>query len=594
MIRVADYIMDRLVAEGIRHIFMITGRGVLYLSDAVARQEELSGISVHHEQAASFAASAYAACRESMGACLVSTGCASTNAITGLLCAWQDAVPCIFISGQNMLQETVRYSGKKIRTFGQQEADIIEVVKPLTKYASMITNAKDIAYEMDKAIYSAQEGRKGPVWIDVPLDIQNMRIEPGELRRYEKSVEAPVCPDKEDMAYVANCLNEAKRPIILLGSGVRAAGAVETLYKFIEEYPVPVVFDAAAADIYGLDNKWSIGVIGTPGGSRAGNFAVQNADLIVSVGCRLSPMTTGPEYHKFGRAAKLLVVDIDREEHAKETVRIDRFIYSDAKIFLEQLIKYEKKDTEKDWLSKCLHWKKIFPKCEQKYKESELVDLYYLADCLSKVLTEDSIFLCDAGIEELICPSTIAFKKGQRCIHPVSQGAMGYALPASIGAYYAGGKKVVAVIGDGSIMMNLQELQTIRYRNLPVIILVTNNNCYSVINKRQKELFRKRTIGTNEADGVNCPSFEKVASAFEIPYKKINGTAELENGLEQLMRMDGPVICEVMCVENQEYISNGYAKTQERKYVQRPIEDQAPFMDRRIFAEEMVIEPIDM
>lgn len=594
MVRVADYIMDRLVEEGIGHIFMITGRGILYLSDAVARQEQLTGISVHHEQAASFAASSYASCRESMGACLVSTGCASTNAITGLLCAWQDAVPCIFISGQNMLQETVRYSGKKIRTFGQQEADIIEVVKPLTKYASMITKAEDIVYEMDKAVYFAQEGRKGPVWIDVPLDIQNMRIEPGELRRYEKTAEEPVYPETEDVAYAVDCLNEAKRPAVLLGSGIRAAGAVDLWYKFMEEYPIPVVFDAAAADIYGLDNQWSIGVIGTPGGSRAGNFAVQNSDLIISVGCRLSPMTTGPEYHKFGREAKLLVVDIDREEHAKGTVQIDRLIYSDAKLFLEQFMECEKKAVEKSWLDKCLHWKEIFPKCEQMYKESELVDLYYLADCLSDVLPKDGIFLCDAGIEELICPSTIAFKRGQRCIHPVSQGAMGFALPATIGACYAGEKKVVAVIGDGSIMMNLQELQTIRYRNLPIIILITNNNCYSVINKRQKELFRKRTIGTNEMDGVNCPNFEKVASAFEIPYRKINGTAELKNGLEQLMQTDGPVICEVMCVENQEYISNGYAKTQERKFVQRPIEDQAPFMDRRIFAEEMVIEPIDM
>jgi acetolactate synthase-1/2/3 large subunit len=593
MIRVADYIIERLYNEGAKHIFMVTGRGILYLSDAVARHKEIKGISVHHEQAGAFAATAYAQCMGKIGACLVSTGCAGTNAITGLLCAWQDAIPCIFVSGQNKLQETTRYSGIPLRTFGQQEADIVGIVEPITKYATMITDPKQIAYEMDKALYLSKTGRKGPVWIDVPLDIQNMRIEPDELERFEPMDDSDFAPSKEDIEYVIKALQSAKRPVLLLGSAVRAVDAIGELEKLLDKHPIPVTYAGSATDVYGASNQLSVGAVGSIGGTRAGNFAVQNSDLLLVLGCRLSPVTTGPDYDNFARAAKVIVVDIDSVEHSKNTVRIDRLIIADVKKFLVALMEKDVRKASDEWQNKCLHWKQVFPMCEDKYKLTEKVDLYYLAECLSETLSDGAVLLSDAGLEELIIPSTVCFRKGQRCIHPVSQGSMGYALPGAVGAYFACGRQTVAVIGDGSIMMNLQELQTISYHHLPIKIIVVNNNVYAVIRKRQAELFRTRTIGTDPANGVGCPSFQKVAQCFEIPYIRIDNSTDLKSRIATVINMDGPVLCEVMGVENQDYLRSSYAHNSQRRVVQRPLEDQAPFMERELLLSEMIIEPLD-
>jgi acetolactate synthase I/II/III large subunit len=593
VMRVADYIIERLYDEGAKHIFMVTGRGILYLSDAVARLKAIKGISVHHEQAGAFAATAYAQCTGTIGACLVSTGCAGTNAITGLLCAWQDAIPCVFISGQNKLQETTRYSGIPLRTFGQQEADIIGVVEPLTKYATMITDPKQIAYEMDKALYLAKSGRKGPVWIDVPLDIQNMRIEPDALERFAPANDLDFAPSAEDIEYVIKVLQSAKRPVLLLGSAVRSADAIPELEKLLDKSPIPVTYAGSATDVYGASHQLSVGAVGSIGGTRAGNFAVQNSDLLLVLGCRLSPVTTGPDYGNFARAAKVIVVDIDHVEHSKNTIRIDRLIIADVKKFLVALMEKDVCKASDEWQNKCLHWKQVFPMCEDKYKQTEKVDLYYLAQCLSETLSDGAVLLSDAGLEELIIPSTVSFRKGQRCIHPASQGAMGYALPGAVGAYFASGCQTVAVIGDGSIMMNLQELQTISYHQLPIKIMVVNNNVYAVIRKRQADLFRTRTIGTDPENGVGCPNFQKVAQCFDIPYIRIDNSTDLKSKIASVINMDGPVLCEIMGVENQDYLRSSYAHNSKRRVVQRPLEDPAPFMERELLLSEMIIDPLD-
>ncbi|MFW5677803.1 MAG: thiamine pyrophosphate-binding protein, partial [Acetivibrio ethanolgignens] len=289
MERVADYVIKRLIECEIKHIFMVTGRGILYLSDAVAKNPEIEGISTYHEQGASYAAMAYASANDGMSACLVSTGCAATNAVTAALCAFQDNLPVVFISGQNMLNETTRHMRVPIRTYGSQEADIIKVVESITKYAVMIEEPKDIAYEMDKAIYYANNGRKGPVWIDIPLDVQNSRINPKELKRFtphnnddkfklnEKEIEATI-----------KYLNYAKRPIIFVGGGLRASGVLSEFREFVERINIPVVYSTSAADAYGSGMKQSIGAVGSLGGSRAGNMAVQNADFILAIGTMLS------------------------------------------------------------------------------------------------------------------------------------------------------------------------------------------------------------------------------------------------------------------------------------------------------------------
>ena len=590
--RVADYITNRLFDEGVKHIFMVTGRGALFLSDAVAAHKKLTGISVHHEQSAAYATVAYSQYSGNLGACLVSTGCAGTNTLTGVLNAWQDGIPCVFISGQNKLQETSRYTGIPLRTYGQQEADLIPIVESITKYAVMIKDPKQIVYEMEKALYLAKSGRMGPVWIDVPLDVQNMRIEPDQLEQFVVKEEITYEPLLEDIQYVKKLYNNAKRPVVLIGSGIYSSDAIKELELFIDKYKIPITYAASAVDIYGLENPLSIGSVGIMGCSRAGNFTVQNSDLLLVLGSRLSSMTTG-ESCKFAREAKVIVVDIDRVEHSKNNVKIDRLIIADVKEFLTSLIKEDLKEIDDEWRTKCMHWKSIFPKCEEKSKTTEKVDLYYLAECLSETLPNESALLTDSGLIELILPTNISFSKGQRSIHPASQGSMGFALPGLVGAYYASNLPVIAVIGDGSIMMNLQELETISYKNIPAKIFVINNNLYAVIRKRQVEMFRSRTIGTDPSDGVGCPDFKKVADCFELKYVKIDNSLNLQQKLKSVIERDGPVICEIMGLENQEYIHNGHVRNSKKQIVTRPLEDQSPYLDRELFLSEMVIDPID-
>jgi acetolactate synthase-1/2/3 large subunit len=593
MVRVADYIMEKVYAEGANHIFTVTGRGALFLSDAVAKLKVLNSVSVHHEQAAAFAAVAYAQYTNELGACLVSTGCAGTNTLTGVLSAWQDGVPVIFISGQNSLKETSRFTGIPLRTYGQQEADIIPIVESITKYAVMITDPKMVVYEVEKALFLAKSGRKGPVWIDVPLDIQSMRIEPDELEHFIIPTDENFIPSNEDIEFVIQQIKSSSRPIVMIGNGVHSSNATDELALLLKNCPIPLVYAASAPDLYGSDNELSIGSIGSMGCSRAGNFAVQNSDLLLVLGNRLSTMTTGSDYCKFAREAKVVVVDIDKIEHSKNTVKIDRLILADLKLFLESLNKEVLEVNFNDWIKKCLHWKTIFPKCEEKYKNNDVVDLYHLADSFSKNLLSNSVFVSDSGFNELILPTNIRFKEGMRCIHPASQGAMGYALPAAIGAYFASNAPVVTTIGDGSVMMNLQELQTIRHHNIPIKLFIVNNNAYAIIRKRQVELFRSRTIGTDPSNGVSCPNFEEVAACFGLKYVKIENGIDLDNNIESVLNMEGAILCEVMGLENQEYIEISHVRNLEGKFVRRPLEDLAPFIDRELFLSEMVINPID-
>ena len=466
-------------------------------------------------------------------------------------------------------------------------------MKPITKYANIITDASKIGEEMDKAIYYATHGVKGPVWLDIPVDVQNARVEPELLSRWNGD-ESVMKASVEEVKFVVDVLKEAKRPVFLIGSGIRASHSIEQFKTLAERTKIPVCFSASAVDTYGISLELSMGTVGTIGGTRAGNFTVQNSDLVVSIGCRLSPMLTDSQYEKFARAAKLIVVDIDENEHSKGTVRIDKLILSDAKFFVEALLKEGIGETPKEWQEKCKHWKQVFPKCEESFKSKDKVDLYDFADRLTNHLKNNAVVLTDAGLEEVIVPTVVGFKDGQRCLHPASQGCMGVALPASMGAYYSCGHDVVAVIGDGSVMMNIQEMQTISANKMGIKIIIINNKVYSVIRTRQVELFRNRTIGTNPENGVTTPDFKDVAQCFKIPYVKINDITELDEKLEEVMNMDGPVICEVMAVEDQVYIRNGAGFNSLRKFVVRPLEDQMPFMDRELLKNEMIIEPIDL
>lgn len=591
MERVADFVIRKVNEAGAGHIFLITGRGILYLTDAVARNESIRYVCTYHEQGASYAAMAYAAACESVSACLVSTGCAATNAVTACMCAYQDNLPVVFISGNNPLNENTRHTGVGIRTYGSQELDIISVVDGITKYAIMLEDKNAVAYEVEKALYIAQEGRKGPVWIDVPLDVQNMRIDEESVRHFiipENQCDNVIL--NEQIRIVAEELNSSKRPLVLAGGGLREAR--DNLRELVERYNIPLAFSPSACDIYGSSHDLSIGAVGSLGGTRAGNMAVQNADYILAIGTKLCSQETGMP-GAFAREAWITAVDIDDKEHTKNGVHIERIIHADAMEFLTKLCNKNIKRTDVQWVDKCMHWKRNFAIDKETFvadlKKKNELDLYIFADILSKALPDDATVITDAGFEELIIPSTIKYREKQRCLFPAAQGAMGYAIPAIVGVGTASRQNIVCVVGDGSFMMNMQELQTIRGLNIPAKIIVINNNMYAVIRKRQRDLFRKRTIGNDPSDGVSKPDFETIARSFNIEYIKINSRSELENDIERILALDKLQLVEVMCTPEQTYLHESYGLNDKKKLVHRPIEDMAPFLDRDLIRSEMLI-----
>jgi acetolactate synthase-1/2/3 large subunit len=590
--RVSDYIINKIYDLGTDTIFSVSGRGALFLTDAVAKHGKICNVAVHHEQSAAFAAVAYAQYSGKVGACLVSTGCASTNAITGVLSAWQDNIPCIFISGQNILNETSNFTGLKIRTFGQQEADIIPMIKSITKYSAMLHNGSDIIKELDQALYFALEGRPGPVWLDIPLDLQSANVDVEMPFKKVEIAEKAFSVSDSDISDLSNKLLNSKRPVILIGSGVRSSSAEEHLRLFVESQNIPVVYSNSAPDIYGSKNKLSIGSIGSMGASRAGNFCLQNSDFVLVLGNRLSTYSTGVDFCDFARDAQIVVVDIDPVEHSKNGVKINQFLEIDVKVLLSKLNNLEFSCNTSEWVEKCLHWKKLFSSVEPNFSQSDKIDLYELTEALSKALPEKCTLVTDSGFIEVIVPTNFIFGNSQRSIHPISQGAMGFALPGAIGTHFASNQPVFVVVGDGSVMMNLQELQTIIHNKIPVKIIIINNNVYGIIRRRQSELFRGRVIGVDPNNGVSCPNFEKIALAFGLKYQLIEKKESLELSLKQLVDTDGPVICEIMCREDQSYIEVGTVRDQNKKMVRRPLEDQTPFLDRELFLSEMIINPI--
>lgn len=590
--RVADYIIQYLKYRNIKNFFSVTGRGSLFLNDALARDKDIKKFFFHHEQSAAFASITTPNVDNIISCCLVSTGCASTNTITGVLSAWQDGIPVIFISGQNFLNETTKYKKKKIRTFGQQEANIIEIVKSITKYSKMITNPQQIKYELDKALFFANDGVKGPVWLDIPLDIQNSRIEINKLKSFSRKHKIKRCSYKSIKAVCSN-LKKSKRPVVLIGSGIKNSKCENQFNEFVKKYKVPVVYTSSGSSILGSESKFCIGSLGSQGCSREGAFAVQNSDLLIVLGSRLNSLTIGLDTKKFAREAKKIIIDIDKEEHSKNQLKNCKLILSDLNFFLEKMNKTKVEIKWQDWVLKCLKWKKIFKNKQDVIKKSKKVNLYDLSDVFTQTLRPETIFLCDSGYIDVILPTNINFKNKQICIHPVSQGSMGFALPAIVGAFSTGKKTLVSVIGDGSIMMNLQELQTIKHYKIPAKIFIINNNVYGIIRRRQKELFRGRTIGTDKSNGVSCPSFKKISKSFGIKYKLIKSNENLKKKIQNVLLEKNSVICEIMADHNQEYIEVGYSKNLNGKIVRRPLEDQKPFLDRDHFLQNMIIKPID-
>ena len=594
MIRVADYIMKRIHEEGVNHVFYVSGGQCVYLTDALRRSEDIQGVAMHHEQAAAMAALTYALYNDNFGACLVTTGCAGTNTMTGLLHAWQDSIPCIFISGQQNYDQTVKGSGLPLRQVGIQEADTESIMKPLTKFAVTVESADKIAWYLDKAIYLAKSGRKGPVWLDVPLNVQNAMVNEERLERYVPETEAIPRASKEDIRFATEALAQAERPVILAGHGIRSAGAVGELRRLAEKLAIPVVFTRFAYDMFPSEDELNMGIVsGANGACRYGNFCIQNSDLVLSIGCRLSIETTGPEREKFARGAKLIVVDIDKVEHAKDGAEIERFIHGDAKDFLNRIMEEDLKSVSQEWCEICHHWKEIFRYQSEWDDEEHLVDLKIFMERLSRCLPEHSVLLSDAGIAGATAAAASRIKATDRFLVSYAQGEMGYSLPGACGAAVLAKGPVISYTGDGSFMMNLQELQTVVRNQFNIKIVIMNNNGYSGVRHGQRAHFRGKTIGTDPSNGLDLPDYGKIAAAFGIAYYRVENTGQIDQGIDQILASEGPFICEVMCDPDQFDLHNALVTYGKRKFGFRPIEDQSPFIDRETFFREMIVEPLE-
>ena len=586
--RVADIVASFLVAQGIKDVFTLTGGGAMFLNDGIASNDNINAICNHHEQACAMGAVAYAKYKNGLAAAMLTTGCGATNAITGLLDAWQDNTPVIFISGQIKRKETSRNSKTNLRQFGVQEADIISIVESLTKYSVMVNEPDEILYHLERAAHLAMTGRPGPVWIDIPLDVQGFFIEIDELKHFTPEIEAT--QEIKGMDRLVKMYEKAERPIILAGNGVRLSGSVDKLREFSSKNNIPCVVSYLAVDYFEQDSPNYVGRLGIKG-DRAGNFAIQNSDLIISLGSRLSVCLTGFEYELFARNSKLIVVDIDEDEHKKDTVDIDQFIHADVGNFLS---KFASKITPKisgDWQNKCVHWKNKWPVYQGGY-DADTVNMYEFTKTLSELASEDEIVVSDAGSSYYVTSQSFTFNSNkQRYITSGAQADMGFTLPAAIGTCIAANKSVVGITGDGSFQLNIQELQTIKHYNLPVKLIVWNNNGYLSIRATQNKFFDGRRIGTDPESGVSFPEVEKIAKAYDLPYVKINNTAELRKKLTDVITASGPVVCEVMCPENQEIIPMVSAiKNDDGSMTSKPIEDMYPFLDRDEFLKEMIVD----
>ena len=591
--RLCDYVVNHLFSIGVKSAYVVTGRGSLFLNDALAKKAEINKVFPHHEQTAAFAACAAASLTGEIQAVFSSTGCASTNVVTGVLSAWQDNVPMIVISGQNSLSETTAYTNKNIRTYGQQEANIVPIVSSITKYAFMITDPKEIRYHLEKACFKATNDNPGPVWIDIPLDLQNYQIEPDQLEAFTPPNSEKIIEVAKLQGLKSSFLN-SKRPVFLIGSGAAASGAAKLLKELSTEYEVPIVYTHAAVDTVPLSFKNTIGSLGSQGASRAGAFTIQNSDLVIVLGSRMNSLTTGPDTCKFAREADVFAIDIDPRPHEANGIKYKDVIVADIYEFLKNVQDFlqSQPKTWNKWIHKCRGWKANYLRPVEFMSTPLEVDLYDFAYKLPDLMGDRGIFVCDSGFVDVILPTNAPFKEGQRCIRPISQGAMGFALPAVIGLGVSSIHPIYCVVGDGSIMFNIQELETISRYNINVKICVINNNMYAVIKRRQKKLFRERVIGVDDTSGLGAPNFEKISEAFSIDYIRCTA-ANYATLLAKNSNHSGPQIFEIPGKVEQDYLEIHHARTAQRRFVRRPLEDQKPFLSREEFLDNMIVEPID-
>ena len=600
MIKLSDFVAQRLADYGVQHIFMITGGGAMHLNDSFGKHPDLEYICNHHEQASAMAAESFSRLTGKIAVVCVTSGPGGTNSITGVLGAWLDSVPLLIISGQVRYDTTVRSTGLNLRQLGDQEFDIVKPISYITKYAVMVTDPLEIRYHLERALFLAKAGRPGPCWIDIPLNVQSAMIEENELRMYdpkEDTQEIPPRITEEIEKEIIFRIKSASRPVLLVGSAIRLAGAHKDFLRLVDLLNIPVVTAWNAHDNINDDHPFYFGRPGSVG-DRAGNFIVQNSDLLLVLGCRLNIRQISYNWKTFAREAFKIIVEIDPLEPKKPTITANMLVHADVGDFIRAMIKELSPSglaPKQWWLNWCHIRKKRYPVVLKEYwKLKELVNPYCFIEALTKHLPENQIIVTGDGTA-CVCTFQAAYiKKGQRLYTNSGCAAMGYEIPASIGACIGSNQnKVVCLAGDGSLQMNIQELQTIVHHKLPIKIFVLNNNGYHSIRQTQSTFFEPPLVGCNPQSGVSFPDMERIAYAYQIPFVRCSSHKELDYAITTTLDGNKPTICEVMLTLEQSFAPRVSSyRLPDGRIISKPLEDLAPLLNRKEFRENMIIKPI--
>jgi len=584
--RVSDRVAELLAEFGIKHVFMVTGGGAMHLNDALGRNKSLEVINMHHEQTCSMAADGYARTNNQMACVNVTTGPGGINAINGVFGAWTDSVPMIVISGQ-VKRETLNFNNSKLRQLGDQENNIVSMVKNITKFSYILKNPNYVDDIIPKALKIASTGRPGPVWIDIPIDIQGAPYEKSKQIKLNKlSVPKVKKVNQGTVDKVLNLIQNSKRPAVLVGGGIRASGSHKEFLKFINKTDIPVLTAWNAHDVLHDDHKNYAGRPGTVG-NRAGNFIAENCDLLIVLGSRLNIRQIGYNYKEFSKKSFKIMVDVDEEELNKKTLDIDLKINYDLKEFLKEMnnsLKILNITEHKKYLAWCKKLNFSFPIFKQEYKNSKKVNPYYFVNELFNSLKEKDNIVTSDGTAVVTTFQGAILKKDQRLFSNSGSASMGFGLPAAIGSCFANDKKETYCIeGDGSIQMNIQDLATISKHNLPIKIFLLSNDGYHSIRQTQDKYFPDNTVGCGPESGLQFPDFKLISNGYGLKYKQIKTSEKLTEVIKSVIKEKGPVVCEVVIDKNQEFEPKASSKLySDGRMKSAPLYDLYPFLDSKM------------
>lgn len=597
--KLSDYVIKYLEQLNVKHMFMLPGGGAMHLNDSLGKSEKIQYVVCLHEQACAIAAEAYARVTNQPGLLMVTTGPGGTNALTGVAAAYIESTPMIVISGQVKMMDQIRDQG--IRQQGMQELDIVSIVKPVTKYAVMVTKPEEIRYHLDRAVYEATTGRKGPVWLDLPLDIQAMQVDEESLTGWQletadaQDVQAADAALERQVLKIIDELNHASRPVLLAGNGIRLAEAIPEFEKLVDELGIPVLTTWNGIDLIGEDHPL---FFGRPGGmgQRYANFVQQNSDFFLSIGARMNLLQTGYNFDGFAREAVKVMVDIDENELHKINVRLQIAVCADAKAFIRCMLKHadriEKRD-HSEWIAYARRMKEKYPVVLKKYwEQQDEVNTYALLDVITEQMSDNDIYVSgSSGTCIDVSMQTFRVKKGQRVFSTKGLASMGFGVPATIGACLAGNRRrTVCVNGDGGFQMNIQELETIHRLNLPIKIFVLNNHGYAQIHATQKNIFAGHYVACDEASQLTLSPISDVAAAYRLKTVQIYHNDELKEKVHEVLAYDGPVICEVFVpIDLSAFPKQVSYKRSDGQMESLPLEYMNPMLPEEEMEENMLI-----